>query len=126
MQELQVVKKNVGKTQQMYFLDRNGKRSRGNDNDGYFDINGAYEQVESNFNFKDGKHYIIKYLTNDYKALKGNDVKAWKGGKLFKFHEGLTDLYQHVYSAELSEELYDYQEFDIDDLHIFSIVVEEI
>jgi len=118
MQELQVVKKNVGKTQQMYFLDRNGKHSRGNDNDGYFDINGAYEQVESNFNFEDGKHYIIKYLTND--------GKAWKGGKVFKFQEGLTDLYQHVYSAELSEELYGNQALDTDDLHIFGIVVEEI
>lgn len=114
-QELNVVLRNVRNMQQMYFLDRNGRHTRGSDETGFFDLDGAYEQVRDNFNFDDGKDYIIKYLTND--------GRPWKGGSAFTYRNGM-DLRNHVYSAELSQEMYGEQA--LDDIHVYGIVVEEI
>jgi hypothetical protein len=117
MQELQVVKRDVQDLQQMYFLDNQGRHSRGTDEDGYFDFAGALYQVENNFTFEQNKTYIIKYLTND--------GKPWKSGRTFTYRNGM-DLSQHVYSHELSIEMYGEQALDYDDLHIYGIVVEEL
>ena len=109
--ELNVVKRDVGTVQQMYFLDNNGNHSRGNDRHGYFDDEGALEQLYENFNFENGKYYMIKYLTND--------GKPWKSGKAFQFENG-TNLRNHAYN---SVEMYGAQDIDI---HIYAIVVEEL
>jgi len=118
MEDARAVKKNVrnskGKmTQELFLVDGNNKHTR----DAYFDLNSALDQVYQNFQFEDGKKYDIKYLTND--------GRGWKGAKGFLYTNGMN-LSTHVYSAEMSEILYEEDSLDSDFIRVYGIVVQEL
>ena len=115
--ELQVVKRDIGTTQQMYFLDENGNHTRGSDRHGYFSLDTALEQVRNHFDFVDGNNYTIKYLTND--------GKPWKSRVAFTYRDGM-DLSNHVYSYDYAMQTYEGQGLDVDDIHVYGIVVQQL
>lgn len=97
--------------QTMYFLDENGNHTR----NAFFTLDQSLAQLNENFNFVNGKNYIVKYLTN----------QQWKAGRHFQYRNGL-DLSDFVYSGSSEEELYGDNALSDDDIHVYGIVVEEI
>ena len=98
------------KVQTMYFLDEARQHTR----NAYFSLDQAEEQLKENFNFEDGKHYLIKYLTN----------YGWKSAKTFQYRNGI-DVSDYTYNEETEIYLYNDNALNRDEIHVYGIVVEE-
>lgn len=97
--------------QTLTLVDANGTPTR----NAFISLDQAIEQLEENFEFEEGKRYLIKYLTS----------QRYKAGQMFTYDED-TNIADYVWSEDDEQERYGAQALSKEEIHVFSIVVEEI
>jgi hypothetical protein len=111
--DFEVTANKAGKRiQKLVLLNENDQLTR----DYYLSVDNAIEQLENQFDFREGKKYIIPYLTN----------YGWRSGQVFEYRRRRTDLSECVYNTDREQMLYGDQALDKEDLHIYAIVVQEM